>query len=1004
MRLALLALVPLVCLTALASPLLLSTRRTISDSSALSSTIERDMAVEELRLKVATERGLTRALVSVRTQPVAGLDEYAIEQLTGVALSPSLTAARGIVDEAAAATMFAEAGTASTLAEIGVLRQNVDRGQATRDEVDQTFERADAALRDLGRTQRAHIDATATATAAVAVVKGMAAWSDHLDLMHHAITETYLLFAFLAPDARWQSAPTRYEVTAAIAGAQHSLDILEASMFEPLRADWSALRDSSELTVLRSPPGELLLLAGVGRLGDQRPVDTAVRAELVRDGRAAVSALDGFRLVLQAHLLDQASTARSDAETDQLVVAALLGVAILCSFAVLVSTSRAIATPLRWLEQTLTGLRSGTRGAAPGEVVGPAEIAAAEYALRDLVDEVALVEAQAAAIGAGELADPVLSQSGEMSIGQSLQRSVQALRSMNAQLKTREETARAILETAADAIWTIDGDALIRSANRATEDLLGWRAVDVVGAHFGSLLASETDMVVFELLRQQGSVRSEVQLRCANGTTLPALMSASVSYIEGDFMVTVVARDITERKELEGRLAHQATHDALTGLANRGAAITHLEQALLQAQKRSTDTALLFIDLDRFKLVNDSQGHRGGDALLTNVAERMRKLSHANVMAARLGGDEFVFILTDAGSIDVAVRLGQQVISVIEESYELNSAMHTISASVGISYVSNGKATALGMLRDADHAVYQAKQRGGRCVQVFDDALREAVDMRTRTEMDLRRAIERNELVLYYQPILHAATGVLRGAEALVRWQHPTRGLVFPDTFIPLAEESMLIVDLGRWVLRAAMQQVAQWQRTPGVPPFAVSVNLSGRHIVDSDVVADVKHLLEQTNADPRRLKVEVTESRLIAEMDSSVRAFQRLRELGISISIDDFGTGYSGFTNVRSFPIDQVKIDRSFVKHLGVRHQDTAIVETVINLARAFGIDVVAEGVETDEQRVLLIDRNCDLIQGWLVAPAMPLDAFAEWMVRVLPEIQRRFSGGTAQPTTAGR
>ncbi|MEO5837856.1 MAG: GGDEF domain-containing protein, partial [Acidimicrobiales bacterium] len=203
---------------------------------------------------------------------------------------------------------------------------------------------------------------------------------------------------------------------------------------------------------------------------------------------------------------------------------------------------------------------------------------------------------------------------------------------------------------------------------------------------------------------------------------------------EGNLMVTVVARDISERKELEGRLAHQATHDTLTGLANRGAAITHLEQVLVQAERASTDTALLFIDLDRFKLVNDSHGHRGGDALLTKVAERMRGLSSAHVMPARFGGDEFVIILTNAGTIEVAVRLGQQVISVIEQSYEMDNATHTISASVGISYVAAGRATALGMVRDADHAVYQAKERGGRCVQVFDDALREAVDTRARTE------------------------------------------------------------------------------------------------------------------------------------------------------------------------------------------------------------------------------------------------------------------------------
>jgi diguanylate cyclase (GGDEF)-like protein/PAS domain S-box-containing protein len=895
-----------------------------------------------------------------------------------------------------------EIGAAEGLAGLTELRRTVDGAQAERDDVEQAFDGFDAALRDRGRAAFTQISARAASIDADAVTRGIAAWADYLDLLHQAIAETNELFAFLAPDARWQSATSRYALASAAAGVEQGIDTVDGSMPDPLRAEWTSLRQSPALEVLQRPPDALLVLAGVARPGDPSVIDGATRAQLVRDGRAAVRALDGFRPKLHAHLHDEAGATQARARTELIVSAMVLAVATTASLVLLVSTSRAIAGARRRFERALTALRRGSSDVPAVDEIGLTEMAGAGDALRRLVDEVALVEAQAEAIGAGRLNDPILTQSGEMAIGRSLQQSVRTLNSVHAQLKSREETARAILETAADAIWTIDGDALIRSANRATEDLLGWRAVDVVGAHFGSLLATEADMVVFELLRQQGSMRSEVQLRRANGTTLPALVSASVVYFEGDLMVTVVARDITERKELEGRLAHQATHDTLTGLANRGAAISHLEQALTQAQRTATDTALLFIDLDRFKLVNDSHGHRGGDALLAKVAERLRKMSSANVMPARLGGDEFVIIVTDAGSIDFVVRLGQQAISLIEQSYEMDNATHSISASVGISYVGAGRATALGMLRDADHAVYQAKERGGRCVQVFDDQLREAVDTRARTEMDLRRAIERDELVLYYQPILDAITGTLRGAEALVRWQHPTRGLVFPDTFIPLAEESMLIVDLGRWVLRAAMQQVARWQRTPGVPPFAVSVNLSGRHIVDSDVVADVKYLLEQTNADPRRIKVEVTESKLIAEMDSSVRAFQRLRELGISISIDDFGTGYSGFTNVRSFPIDQVKIDRSFVKHLGVRHQDTAIVETVINLARAFGIDVVAEGVETDQQRLLLIDRNCDLIQGWLVAPAMPLDAFGEWMVRVLPEIQHRFAGVRPVSTSA--
>lgn len=971
----------------------------IDDSDVLASLITREVVIEDLRVQMAYEQSLTTALINLRTRPVPGLDEESIERTTGIALSSSLAAARRLVDDALSVV---EAEAVDALTGLEGLRRSVDGGQSTRDEVVRYFDSADGSVQELSRVLLARMNDLARRAGADAVTQGIVAWTDHLDAVHLGIEQVSGLFALLAPDARWQSATSRYEFAGALSGFDRSLGALDASVPDMLRAEWSLVRESPALTEFESRQADLVSLAGLGRPGDPSAIDVGARLTLLAQANDVVLGVDAFRPTLDDFLMHAVTAQRADARRVMQVGAVLVAVAFVCSLLLLLSANRAIVIPLRRLEAALAKLRGGASGVPVVDVGGTSEIAAAGYAFRDLVGEVALVEAQAAAIGAGDLQNPVLAETTAMSIGRSLRQSVQTLSTMSAQLRSREETAKSVLETAADAIWTIDGDALIRSANRATEDLLGWPASEVMGAHFGSLLATEADMVVFELLRQQGSVRSEVQLRRANGTTMPALVSAAVTYFEGNLMVTVVARDIAERKELEGRLAHQATHDTLTGLANRGAAIAHLEQVLTRAEVASTDTALLFIDLDRFKLVNDSHGHRGGDELLAKVAERLRSLSSVNILPARLGGDEFVIILGDAGTIDVAVRLGQQAISAIEQSYEMDNATHSISASVGVSYVAAGRSSALGMLRDADHAVYQAKQRGGRCVQVFDDVLRDAVEMRARTEMDLRRAIERNELVLYYQPILDASTGALRGAEALVRWQHPTRGLVFPDTFIPLAEESMLIVDLGRWVMRAAMEQVSQWQNMLGVPAFSVSVNLSGRHIVDSDVVADVKYLLEQTNADPRRIKVEVTESRLIAEMDSSVRAFQRLRELGVSISIDDFGTGYSGFTNVRSFPIDQVKIDRSFVKHLGVRHQDTAIVETVINLARAFGIDVVAEGVETDEQRLLLVERSCDLIQGWLVAPAMPLDAFSEWMVRVLPEIQHRFAGGT--PLTVAR
>ncbi|MEO5839178.1 MAG: PAS domain S-box protein, partial [Acidimicrobiales bacterium] len=286
-----------------------------------------------------------------------------------------------------------------------------------------------------------------------------------------------------------------------------------------------------------------------------------------------VRGLDGLRPALSDFLLQGTASARSQARGDLLFGAGLMAAAIVTSLLVLLSTSRSIVVPLRRFEHALERLRGGSREVPPVEVRGPAEIAAVSYAFRDILADVALLEAQAVAIAAGDLLDPVLAQTATMPIGRSLQQLASTLSRMGAQLKAREETAKAVLETAADAIWTIDSDALVRSANRATEDLLGWPASDVVGAHFGSLLATEGDMVVFELLRQQGSVRSEVQLRRANGTTIPALVSAAVTYFEGNLMVTVVARDISERKELEGRLAHQATHDTLTGLANRGAAI-----------------------------------------------------------------------------------------------------------------------------------------------------------------------------------------------------------------------------------------------------------------------------------------------------------------------------------------------------------------------------------------------------------------------------------------------
>ena len=508
MRLGLLAIVPLMCLLALGAQPLLDAREAFDHSGELPSLITRDVAVEDLRVQLAFEGALTGALVNTREQPVRGLDERSIEQTTGVSLSSSLVAVRALVNEGLVATHIAEdsspvveeVNAAKALGDLGEVRRRVDAGQVTRDEVNQYFERADAAIHDLGHSLLSQAKEHARIAGVDSLAGGLDAWTNYLDVLHFRIDEMSGLFAFLAPDARWQTATSRYEFAVSLSGFARSVDALEASLPEPLQTNWTQVRQSPESTDLRAHQAELLSIAGLGPPSDAPAIDGPTRAKLLREASGVVRQTDDFRPVLSQFLLQGAESARSQARDDLVFAAGLMAAALASSVLVLLSTNRAIVLPLRRLEKALRALRGGTRDVPSVELRGPAEIAAAGHAFRDLVDEVRLVEAQAAAIGAGDLLNPILAQAAEMPIGHSLQQSVRTLSSMSAQLKSREETAKAVLETAADAIWTIDGDALIRSANRATEDLLGWPASEVVGAHFGSLLATEADMVVFELL------------------------------------------------------------------------------------------------------------------------------------------------------------------------------------------------------------------------------------------------------------------------------------------------------------------------------------------------------------------------------------------------------------------------------------------------------------------------------------------------------------------------
>ena len=427
--------------------------------------------------------------------------------------------------------------------------------------------------------------------------------------------------------------------------------------------------------------------------------------------------------------------------------------------------------------------------------------------------------------------------------------------------------------------------------------------------------------------------------------------------------------DLTLRKELEERLAHDATHDPLTGLLNRTRLLEHLDQAL--ARDERSLTAVLFVDLDRFKLVNDALGHTAGDELLVHFTRRLRSVLRESDLAARPGGDEFVIVCTNLDGTHEAESIANRVSQVLRDPFTVSGRTVFVTASIGIAYGEPG-ANAGDLLRSADAAAYRAKDRGRNRYEVFDDALRAATSAALELETDLHRAIDRHQLFLRYQPIVELATGGLLGAEALIRWQHPARGLVTPDHFLPAAEASGLIIAIGNSMLQLAVGALSQ------VPVEAlpkVAINISPRELAQRDLVARVRDALAAHAVDPRRLTIEITENAVLDEIDAAVATLQALRSVGIGLAIDDFGTGYSSLSYLRRLPVDTVKIDRSFTSELGAADANVTIVAGIIGLARGLGLEIVAEGVETQAQANMLVELGCTQAQGYLYAPPLPLD-----------------------------
>ncbi|HXW58570.1 MAG TPA: EAL domain-containing protein [Solirubrobacteraceae bacterium] len=443
-----------------------------------------------------------------------------------------------------------------------------------------------------------------------------------------------------------------------------------------------------------------------------------------------------------------------------------------------------------------------------------------------------------------------------------------------------------------------------------------------------------------------------------------------------NFLVAVanVLSAAVERAEQDQASRHAALHDPLTGLPNRTLALDRLDLALARRRRDGTSVSMLLLDLDRFKIINDSLGHAVGDEILVTLAERLREVLRPSDTVARLGGDEFIVVCESGSDQSNVVELAQRIAAAVGRPFELATGEHFLTASIGIAAAESDDDTSASLLRDADAAMYRAKQRGPGRYELFDATLRAQVIARLQTETELRQALDQGQLRVYYQPIFDVASGRPVAAEALVRWQHPHHGLIPPLDFIPIAEETGLIIELGRYVLEQACAQGRAWQLRFGAP-LQMFINVSGCQIANAHFPSEVAEVVTHTGLAAGTLGLEVTESVLIEEAGSSMGVLSELHAHGVRLALDDFGTGYSSLSYLRRFPIDAVKVDRSFIDGLGNKAEDAAIMRAIVEMCRALKLTVVAEGVESQPQLQQLRQLGCERAQGYLLCHPIPAE-----------------------------
>ncbi|MBK9019180.1 MAG: EAL domain-containing protein [Sulfuritalea sp.] len=541
-----------------------------------------------------------------------------------------------------------------------------------------------------------------------------------------------------------------------------------------------------------------------------------------------------------------------------------------------------------------------------------------------------------------------------------------------------------------ECMMVTDASGVILRVNRAFTELTGFEPEDIVGLTPRVLKSGrhgpEFYRAMWESISSTGGWQGEIWGQRKNGEIYPKWLSISEVRNEAGEVTHYIGShyDITERKRAEERINELAFFDPLTSLPNRRLLLDRLKQAMAASARSAKHGALLFIDLDNFKTLNDTLGHDTGDMLLQQVAERLRNCVRETDTVARLGGDEFVVMLEDlsANAGEAATQaevVGEKILASLNQNYQLGRKNHHNTPSIGITLFAGHRCTMDELLKWADLAMYQAKAAGRNTLRFFDPEMQAVVTARAAIEADLNEALLKNQFQLYYQAQVDEQ-GKLTGVEALIRWRHPVRGLVSPAEFIPVAEDSGLIVTLGRWVVKTACAQLAAWAERPGMENLTIAVNVSARQFHHNDFVAQVLAAIEHTGANPARLKLELTESMLANDVDEIIAKMTSLKAKGVAFSLDDFGTGYSSLSYLKRLPLDQLKIDQSFVRDILTDANDAAIARTVIALADSMGLAVIAEGVETEAQRELLAHQGCHAYQGYLFSRPLPIEAFEAW------------------------